>query len=282
MNTGTVNRRTFLRKALKASAGIAAGAGVLSVAAAYQCRVNRQTIALAGLPREFEGFRIALLSDFHHSSWIPRAHIRAAVQLANAQAPDLVALTGDFVDRGAEWVPGCIEELSHLRGRNGVVAVLGNHDYYGKAAPAMRDGLRSAGIEDLTNRGITLRSDGAGLRIGGVGDLWKENQKLTPALAGCDERESAIILTHNPDFTESVSDDRVGLVLAGHTHGGQFKLPFFGAPILPSNYGQKYASGLCHGPVARVFVTTGVGSSWPPVRVNCPAEVALITLTRGA
>lgn len=99
--------------------------------------------------------------------------------------------------------------------------------------------------------------------------------------AGATRARSALLLSHNPDYVESIRGERVGLVLSGHTHGGQCVFPLVGAPVVPSHYGQKYLSGLCHGPAASVFVTTGVGHSFPPVRVNCPAEVALLTLTRG-
>ena len=85
-------------------------------------------------------------------------------------------------------------------------------------------------------------------------------------------------MTHNPDLVERVRDERVDLVLSGHTHGGQVVLPFVGAPVLPSRYGQKYRAGMVYGPRARVFVTTGVGTIGPPMRFRCPPEVALITL----
>ena len=85
-------------------------------------------------------------------------------------------------------------------------------------------------------------------------------------------------MTHNPDYVELIRDPRVDLVLSGHTHGGQIVLPFVGAPVLPSRYGQKYRNGLVQGPSARVFVTTGVGTIGPPMRFGCPPEVALITL----
>ena len=90
--------------------------------------------------------------------------------------------------------------------------------------------------------------------------------------------EACLLLTHNPDYVELIRDRRVDLVLSGHTHGGQVWLPLVGAPVLPSRYGQKYRAGLVQGPVARVFVTTGVGTIGPPVRFRCPPEVALITL----
>ena len=86
------------------------------------------------------------------------------------------------------------------------------------------------------------------------------------------------MLSHNPDFAEELRDSRVGLMVSGHTHGGQVVLPGYGAPIVPSRYGQKYVHGLVEGPACRVYVSRGVGTVTPPVRLFCPPEISLITL----
>ncbi|MCK9588313.1 MAG: metallophosphoesterase [Terrimicrobiaceae bacterium] len=221
---------------------------------------------------------MALLSDFHHGRLVSSQRIRDSVRLANSLTPDLIALTGDYVHRGKEWVGPCFRELAGLHAPLGVFGVLGNHDHYSGAEASVRTAMKRADIVDLTNCGIGIRRGSGTLHVGGVGDLWQEKQKPGPALAGAARAESAILLSHNPDYVEHIRDERVGVVLSGHTHGGQCVFPLIGAPILPSRFGQKYASGLCQGPSARVFVTTGVGHSFPPIRVNCPAEVALLTL----
>lgn len=274
-----MNRRKFISLAWKTAFAVTA-AGLVPLAAAQACHIVRRQIHLAGLPGVFDGFRVALLSDLHHGPWIDRAHLRRVVDLANSERPDLIALTGDYINHGRDWVPGCMAELSCLRARQGVVAVLGNHDHGDRAAAVVRQGLRQAGIADLTNTNITLERDGHSFIVGGVGDFWREKQDLHSALQGARHRESTLLLSHNPDYVETITDDRVGLVLSGHTHGGQCVFPLIGAPIVPSRYGQKYVSGLCQGPQARVFVTRGIGVISPPVRFCCPAEVALLTLRR--
>lgn len=276
-----LSRRRFLALSLKNFAGLTVFGGAMAGFGAYHCVVNRREIFIDGLPPAFSGFRIALMSDFHHSPWIPASHIAKAVQLANSLKPDLVALTGDFVDCGRQWAPGCMAELSKLRARYGLVGVLGNHDHARAAGPTVRDAMVRAGITDLTNRGIVLHRDGAALHVAGTGDLWRDDQHLHIALSAARRPGSVILLQHNPDYAEHITDDRVGLMLSGHTHGGQCVFPVIGPPILPSKFGQKYASGLCRGPLAQVFVTTGVGGSFPPIRFRCPAEVALLTLRRG-
>ncbi len=275
-----MNRRRFVALSLKAAAVTACSAAGIVLASAYACGVVRREIPLAGLPPAFGGLRVALLSDFHHSPWISAATIRRAVALANSLRPDLIALTGDFIHHGRRWAPGCFRALARLRAPHGVVAVLGNHDHNAGAAPAVRDAMARAGIADLTNRSIPLHRGGESFLVGGTGDYWREDQHLDRALRGARHRESALLLQHNPDYVETIADERVGLVLSGHTHGGQCVFPLIGAPILPSRHGQKYASGLCAGPLARVFVTRGVGAAFPPIRFRCPPEVALLTLLR--
>lgn len=274
-----MRRRDFLALSVRSAAGLALCGGAVAWSSAGVVRLHRQTIHLPNLPPAFEGLKIALLSDLHHGEWISREHIRSAIRLANAQTPDVVALTGDYIHRGTKWVKSCFREISGLRAPLGVFGVLGNHDHYGGAARVCRSALAAAGACDVTNSGIDLIRDGQTLRIGGVGDLWEEKQNLSAALGPRRKPGTAVILSHNPDYAEQISDPRVALVLSGHTHGGQICFPIIGAPIVPSRYHQKYRAGLCRAPHVPIFVTTGVGSSFPPVRWNCPPEVALLTLS---
>jgi len=277
-----MDRRKFISLAMKSAIGTSVAFGAASVfSATTGCLVNQQEVFLPGLARPFDGFRIAFVSDLHHSPWITAPYIRKTVLQINALQPDLIALGGDYIHRGAEWVPGCMGELSALRAKSGVCGVLGNHDHYKGAAPAVSAALRQAGIEELTNRGIALQRDGTDLWIGGVGDYQKDKQDLKAALSGARDAKSALLLSHNPDYIEHVHDERVGLALSGHTHGGQCVFPLIGAPINPSAYGDKYLAGLCEGPACPVFVTRGMGASFPPIRIMCPAEIVLLTLRRG-
>jgi predicted MPP superfamily phosphohydrolase len=111
-----------------------------------------------------------------------------------------------------------------------------------------------------------------------VGDYWRDVQDLPSALGETTMNDAVILLSHNPDYVEEIRDHRVGLVLSGHTHGGQVDLPIIGAPVVPSIYGQKYIHGLVQGPATQVFVTRGIGTITPPVRLFCRPEIALITL----
>jgi predicted MPP superfamily phosphohydrolase len=192
-------------------------------------------------------------------------------------------LAGDYVHRSDAYIAPGIAELGRLTAAMGRFAVRGNHDnhsYHGQRDFRLlsQAALAAARLPDLNNTGVWLERRGARLRIGGVGDLWTDRQDLDAALGDATEDDAVLLLSHNPDFVETLRDPRVGLVLSGHTHGGQVVLPGFGAPIVPSRYGQKYLQGLVQGPCSQVFITRGVGTVTPPVRFLCRPEVVLITL----
>jgi len=155
--------------------------------------------------------------------------------------------------------------------------VLGNHDHW-ESAPLCRSGLSAAGIEQLDNAGVWLRREDSRIRLCGVGDLWTDRQHASLAIGDATERDAVIMLSHNPDFAENLKDRRVGLMLSGHTHGGQVFLPGYGAPIVPSRFGQKYLGGLVQGPLCQVFVSRGIGTSGPPIRFSSRPEIVHLTL----
>ncbi len=203
--------------------------------------------------------------------------------MANSLSPDITLLAGDYVHRHHSYIEPGIEELGKLKAKLGRFAVRGNHDnhsYYDDHAYQSNSSaaLADAGLPDLYNTGIWLERGGARLRVCGVGDLWTDHQDLDSALGDSTDRDAVILLSHNPDFAETVRDRRVGLILSGHTHGGQVVVPGMGAPIVPSRYGQKYLYGLVQAPTCQVFITRGVGTVTPPARFLCRPEVVLITL----
>ena len=283
-----MDRRKLLKRAgLAALGSLVAGGGIYPFLEAKWCRVARRTIALPNLPPSFRGTKVALLADVHHGPFVPLAYIRHIVAMTNALKPDIVALAGDYVHRHHSYIAPGIEELGKLEAEVGRFAVRGNHDnrsYHDgddgiqNYRTLSRAALAEAKFTDLNNRGVWLERGGARLRICGVGDLWTDSQDLDAALGDAGDNDAVLLLSHNPDFVETIRDRRVGLVLSGHTHGGQIIVPGCGAPIVPSRYGQKYLRGLVQGPCCQVFVTRGVGTITPPVRFLCRPEVVLITL----
>ena len=245
---------------------------------------------MPNLPPECEGLRIAQLSDLHCSVVTSRKIIRRAVQLCNAETPDLVALTGDYISRPdsylfepllkrlaktpLQYAQQCVEELSQLRARDGVFAVRGNHDFAAGGFEVMDDLLRNVGIEVLVNSSTRCR----GLAIVGVDDLRQGNADLRAATQHVSDDEAQIILSHNPRMLHSLGE-RNALVLSGHTHGGQVHLPLSKFRRRPCDMrGSEFHDGWYRKNNAQMYVSVGVGSVHFPLRFRCPPEVYIFTL----
>jgi hypothetical protein len=285
----SLGRRSFLfRGALGAAALPAAGfGGYASLVAPQRLRLREERIALAGLPPALEGFRIAHVSDTHYGPFVSLPFLEGVVAQVNDLRADLLLLTGDYVHRTPRAIPGGIAVLGRMRARLGAVAVLGNHDHW-EGADAVRDALRREGIELVENRCLYVDRNGLsaspkGLCIAGVGDLWDGVVDPRAALSSVPPGTPRILLSHNPDVAEMIPEGtRVDLMMSGHTHGGQIRLPILGAPGTPSRHGEKYLGGLCAGPRCPVLVSRGVGITGIPVRFGVPPEIGLVTLTSKA
>lgn len=233
------------------------------------------------IPSGLEGFRIALLSDFHLYPHIQVEHIRRAVDLANRLKPDLALLTGDYVDSTASAVYDLAPELARLDAKFGIYSILGNHDLW-TDADLIRVELERQGLPVLVNRALTLNIGRERLVLAGLDDTWSGHPDLRVALAQAPSDLPTIVMMHEPDLADTLSlDGRVSLQLSGHSHGGQVRLPRRGAPVLPY-LGSKYDAGLYRVRDMWVYTTRGVGVVGPPVRLNCRPEVTEITLIAGA
>jgi uncharacterized protein len=285
-------RRVFLRRSAALGVTLAAG-GLLGYAIAVEpqrVQFTRVRFPVRGLPEELDGITIAQLSDVHLGPFLSEGFVRDVVDSTNRLQPDMVVLTGDYIHQTIAYMRPCVAELARLKSRVGTVAVLGNHDWWGGVDDA-RAAFRERDIPLLDNtrifvtrdRRLTQSADDAALCIAGVGDLWEDQIDLEAALA-VPASVPRILLSHNPDVAEEYADALarlpVSLMLSGHTHGGQVRLPVAGAPIVPSRYGQKYAAGLVQGPACPVYVSRGVGTVMIPVRFGVPPEVPFIQLTR--
>lgn len=274
-------RRRFIKWALGGGAAAAVLGLGYSAAEAGWIRVAEEKLSVPRLPKAFAGVKIAFLTDIHHGPWTGLGYVRAVVARANELRPDLILLGGDYVHRDACYAEPCFDVLSGLKAPMGVFGVLGNHDHWTDAVRC-KAAMRAARITELTNTGVWLEKVAAKLRLCGVGDLWGDVQELDLALDDAGAGDAAILLSHNPDFAEVMTDTRVGLMLSGHTHGGQVVLPLYGAPFVPSRFGQKYLRGLIATPWSQVYVSRGLGTITPPLRFCCRPEINLITLASPA
>jgi predicted MPP superfamily phosphohydrolase len=255
-------------------------------------RRTRIDVPITDLSPALEGYTIAALSDLHYGGTItPLRLIDRAVQLANESSPDLIVLLGDYALSHTrlrtisrllyEWaLPRMTESLRALRAPDGVIAILGNHDYEHDPAKVAA-WLRSTGARVLINECVVLAKGDARLGIGGVDDWTYGEIDPHGGCASLAPDVPRIVLSHNPDgVLELASTARVDLVLSGHTHGGQIVLPWLGAPARHCTVcSASSASGWVARAPVRLYVTTGVGVLLP-LRINCPAEVLIVRLVR--
>lgn len=271
------------RKLLGAATATVMGAAVYATLIEPRwIQVTRPQVRVGGLHPALEGLRIALLTDLHAGGGRPLSLVHRAVRLTMAKRPHLIALTGDFAADDAPSFGPVLEALQGLRAPLGVYAVPGNHDFEVGIGRWHREVTAEPGIIDLTNRVRMLHVDGARFCVAGVDDLHEGHPTLDP-LPPSAERDFTLLLAHTPDHAEKLcgSENAVDLVLAGHTHGGQVRLPFAGAMIKSVKHDELYEAGLRRRPWTQVYTSRGLGTIHLPIRFLCRPEVAVIHL-RGA
>jgi predicted MPP superfamily phosphohydrolase len=259
------------------AAGAALGGSVYTTLIEPQwLSVERIDVPLARLPRDLDGFTIAQLSDLHLGPYVGAEEIRSAVAATNQLEPDLIVLTGDYVTREADRMDECATELRALSAPSGVFSVLGNHDYWSGPEHITR-ALESNSIPVLINSAVPIERNGTRLWIAGVDDVWERRADLDSTLRLVPSTELTVLLAHEPDYAELAKHHPVDLQLSGHSHGGQVRLPYWGAPILPY-LGKQYPIGMKQADSMWVYTNRGIGVVSPPVRFNCRPEITLLTL----
>lgn len=258
---------------------LAVGVGTVTGATAYGVGYERHRIGIteaalpvSGLPPALDGLRIGFLTDIHHSRTVPADDVAHAVQLVMAQRPDLIVLGGDYVTFGDRaFVDPVARLLAPLEAPYGVFAILGNHDD-DRDMPAALTAQRIQVLKDARTR---LDVRGEPLELAGVRFWTRRIDDLARVLRNA--KDTVILLAHDPRRLVEAAALNVPAVLSGHTHGGQVVLPGVGAvarrrfPVL---------AGLGSRENSSIFVSRGVGTVYVPIRINCPPEVAMVTLTR--
>ena len=247
--------------------------------------VNRVALPVRDLPPALHGLKVAHLTDFHYGKQIPPGYLEDALERTMAEKPDLIAMTGDFIDRGPTHVKEAAKLFRHLKAPLGVFGVLGNHDFSVHNARGVRrhpelhravaDALRSEGVRVLRNEAVRVGRDGGGLIVAGVDDLWSRESAPEAALGGC-PATPRLVLAHNPQSVELFGGRRADLVLSGHTHGGQIDWPGLGRVLLGKK-AKRWAAGLYPHAGGHVYVNKGVGFGWR-FRFGVRPEVAVFTL----
>ena len=240
--------------------------------------VNRQELQLPNWPSPLSGLRVALVSDLHVGSrhW-GLTQLHELVARVNAEQPDLILLGGDYVvDAQHVAAEPIAEELGQLRAPLGVIAVLGNHDWWTNG-PRIRTAFEAQGIRVLDDEARRVDARGKSFCVLGLRDEYARNRSVSWQLSRALPGLPLLVLVHEPDVFHELGE-QPSLTLAGHTHGGQVNLPWLGRLIVPSRFGQRYAAGHIVENGRHLYVTTGVGTSILPVRFGVPPEIALLTL----
>ncbi|MDQ3804168.1 MAG: metallophosphoesterase [Acidobacteriota bacterium] len=263
----------MLAAGLTGASGLAAYAGLFEP---FNYEVTETDVFVRDLPGPFEGFRVAQLTDVHHSRLVPLAEVRRVVELANAARADLIALTGDYTTARRGYIEPCAEALGNLRAPEGVWAVLGNHDHHNDAELTTR-ALERRGIKVLSNAHTTLRRAGDELQLAGVDDLGWGKADWKRALGGLNLARPSVLLSHEPAVLDLPPTRGLSLILSGHTHGGQVCLPLVGAPArFLEEF--RYLRGLYERDGVQLYVSRGTGMIGLPVRLGARPEVAVLRL----
>ncbi len=235
--------------------------------------VRQEVVSLAEQPTQT--LRAVVFSDLHVGPFKKRDWTQRVVERIMALEPDIVFIPGDFVVTSSEDVSH-LAPLRQLRATYGVYAVTGNHEYHANAAPAVIEALKNAGLTVIENETRNLDVAGQTLRIAGVSDIWFDGD-LSKTMETVSPQETVILLAHNPDVILDSVSRGADLVLSGHTHGGQIRLPWIGpVPSLPTRLGRAYDKGWFAFDHTRLFITSGVGESGTRARLfNLPEIVQM-------
>jgi uncharacterized protein len=284
-----MSRRRLLKGGLLGAAGLALYSAEI---ARHWIEVSRIDIRLCSLPASFDGLRIAQLSDIHMDEYTEPFFLRHAIAEINSLQPDLVLLTGDFVSNsplgrkfalGAAWQ--CANILRELTCTE-LYAVPGNHDVL-VGERWVSKALTSNGITMLTNANRAIERGGGKIWLAGVDDPVEghpDPEKAIPPSIRNVPNEPVVLMCHAPDYADDLlanpAGQAVDLMVSGHTHGGQIRLPLIGALSLPP-LGQQYVQGWFQLGSMQLYVNRGIGTVGLPFRLNCPPEITLMTLRRG-
>ncbi|MEJ2010375.1 MAG: metallophosphoesterase [Acidobacteriota bacterium] len=242
--------------------------------------ITEMDIHMRRLSAAYDGLRIIQLTDIHHSLYTPLEDVERAVRITNRLQPDVVALTGDYVTFSPSYIWPVAKVLGGLQARLGVFAVLGNHDFQ-VDADEMTRALKAQRIHVLRNSHFGLHSGHARLWMVGIDDLWWDADDLGAGMRNIPARDPKILLCHNPVGVRMAAEHHIDLVLSGHTHGGQVRLPVVGAFYTRSKLGRRFISGWNRLDGTQIYVSRGIGKVLLPVRVGCPPEIACLNLRSG-
>ena len=278
--TDSLTRRHFLRGLVATPlVAFAATSAYASLVEPYHYRISETDVFIRDLPERFENFRITHLTDIHHSRILGIEEVLRVVRLAQRTTPDMFVLTGDYTTSYRRFIEPCAEALAPLSAPEGVWAVLGNHDHYTDPELTTR-ALERHHITVLDNSHTTLRRGPDALQLSGIDDWTWNAVDWARAFTGLNPRTPTVLLSHQPSVLDLDQTRDVSLILSGHTHGGQLRLPLVGAPARFATNDLKYDRGLFRRGETQLYVSSGTGVIGLPLRLGVRPEIAVLRLKR--
>ena len=239
--------------------------------------VERVQIPISDLPDALDGFRIVQISDIHYYPFTTIELVNRAVEMTNQLSPDLIVLTGDFIWHEVEAIFELMPALAQLNAKHGVYAGLGNHDIW-RDVNVITRAFEKERFPLLVNQGLPISVGKDTLYLASLDDGWSGKPDLTSAMTNWSDDATTVLLMHEPDLAPRYAvDKRIHLQLSGHSHGGQVRLPFYGALVLPY-LSWKYPMGLYNLDGMWLYTNRGLGTTNIPLRVNCTPEITELTL----
>ncbi|MFO0678975.1 MAG: metallophosphoesterase [Polyangiaceae bacterium] len=239
--------------------------------------VREIDVPIRGLPKAFDGFTIAHLSDLHIGTLTPKSWGDRWAVATTARGADIAVVTGDMVTSGIDFHDDIAKIIGSIGTRLGVFVSMGNHDYFGDGEPLISM-LESEGARVLRNEGVTLERDGARIYLAAIDDTWTRRDDLDAALSGRPEGAVTVLLAHDPERWPAAIQRNVELTLSGHTHGGQVAVPYLSEKFSLSHLSHDYNLGLYAKGDSTLYVHPGLGTTGPPIRLGVAPSVIVLTL----
>lgn len=243
----------------------------------YDLEVNLYRIYVPDLPPAFRGYRIAFLSDTHVAAFMRKVLYDTCAEQIRAANADLILLGGDYVTWARHITLMAARLTDGLNPPDGMYAVLGNHDYWADADGVVT-ALTMRGVRFLHNQSVRIERDRGAIYVGGIDEIYRGKPDVAATLSAIPHDAPRIVISHHPDIVDYIGDDRIDLLLAGHTHGGQICVPFFGPILVPSVHETRYAAGFFQQRNLLMYVGRGIGAV-PPIRILCRPELPIFELT---
>ncbi len=287
-----LTRRKFVQGGIVGVSALALAGCMTGISSRGNVELTHRAISIPNLPEKFKGRTITLLSDIHSSPFMSGDEMAEIVKMVNSLKSDMIIMPGDYVTSHHNEIPPFVEAMSELKAPLGIYGSTGNHDYY-SGVDEVTAAVEDIGIKMLRNESAYISLEGEKLYLVGVDDADSATVKslvegghaphIEAAFKGIPETAATILLCHKPYDFDYYSKMNVGLMLSGHTHGGQIVLGRLGGTTLAlSSIASHYIEGLYHAPDAtsksQLYVSRGIGTVGLPLRINCPPEITQITL----